>query len=364
MKTLRAKSASNETKLMELRSKLEQAELTAVPQFVLIGLAAGLLFCLMVLAWLWRDRSRAQVAPDWWRAGPPAAIDQASAPAPLHDTQPGVADELAPVVVAETPTEPVVLAGLAKSVVVPQVVPAAVRMPDASGLDIDLDLAFSSHAPFDGMEKPLDPKTYETHSIRHIGLDPILDIRQQVEFFVSLGQTDRAMMILKKQIAEAADHNPLLHLDLLNLYQSLGLIAEFEEQRIVFQNLFNAEVPLFAAFNTPTPDLEAYPMVLAELMRLWPKLDVLGYLEHCIYSDGKQVSTERFPLAAFRDLLVLHALADAVVDHALPGYQSTLGMLFDADGVLQDEQPEPEAPPSADLDLDISEFKTRRQTRP
>jgi len=360
MKTLQAKSASNEAKLMELRGKLEQAQQSALPQVVLIGLGAGLLLCLVAVAWLWRDRMRTRAAPDWWQ--PAAAAAQATAPAPLHDTQAGVADELAPAVVAETPAEAVVLAGLAKSAVSSQAVPAAVYMPDASGLDIDLDLAFSSPMPFDGMDKLVDHQPHQAHSIRHIGLDPILDIRQQVEFFVSLGQTDRAMMILRKQIAGASEPNPLLHLDLLSLYQSLGLIVEFEEQREVFQRLFNTEVPLFAAFNTPTADLEAYPLVLAELMRLWPKLEVLGFLEHCIFLDVKQLLSERFSLAAFRDLLALHALADAVVDHATPAYQSTLGMLFDSDGVLLDEHPATEASAPPSLDLDISEFRARRQT--
>jgi hypothetical protein len=280
----------------------------------------------------------------------------------LRDAQAGVSAELAPSV-GEATAETVVLSGLAKPAVAPQAVPSAVHMPDASGLDIDLDLAFSAPMPFDDMDKPAVHLPYETQSIRHIGLDPILDIRQQVEFFVSLGQTDRAMMILRKQIAEATEPNPLLHLDLLGLYQNLGLIAEFEEQREVFQGLFNTEVPLFAAFNTPTQDLEAYPEVLAELTRLWPKLDVLAFLGHCIFLDNKQIHPGRFSLAAFRDLLILHALADAVVDHASQAYQSTLGMLFDEDGVLQDAQPEPVAPPAADLDLDISEFKARRQTR-
>jgi hypothetical protein len=46
--------------------------------------------------------------------------------------------------------------------------------------------------------------------VQSFSVEPILDIRQQAEFFVSLGQTDRALHILKKQIDGASQPNPLI----------------------------------------------------------------------------------------------------------------------------------------------------------
>jgi hypothetical protein len=348
--------------MLELRGKLQQSEQGQWPAGVLYALLAALVGSLLLVLWLWRARQAdkratgSEASSAWWtppeQDGPVSIL--ASAP---PDTQPhGLAQEAAAKATAPATlgAVPVVVPGSAKAAPVPQKVPAALPMPDTSGLDIDLDLAFSVPMPLDdGLDNATANVPFETNSIRHISMDPILDVRQQVEFFVSLGQTDRAMAILKKQIAEAAEPNPLLYLDLISLYHALGMKVDFREQRDIFHRLFNGLIPDFPAFNVPGRDLESYPEVVSVLTRLWPRMDALAFLSACIFHDEQRMSRQTYELIAFKDLLMLHALADAVVDQSSPAYQSTMHLEFDENGVahLIEETNEPLVTRSLDLDF-------------
>lgn len=362
LKALRAQSASNEKLMLDLRAKLQQAEQGQSPAGLMYALLAALVASLLGLLWLWRARqadkqaTASDASAAWWT--PPEQDAPVSILATVPpDTRPhGLAQEAAAKnsAPAELSAAPVVVPGGAKAAPVPQKVPAALPMPDTSGLDIDLDLAFSVPMPLDdGLDNATANVPFETNSIRHINLDPILDVRQQAEFFVSLGQTDRALAILKKQIAETPEPNPLLYLDLIGLYHSLGMKADFREQRDIFHRLFNGIVPDFPAFNVPGRDLESYPEVVSVLTRLWPRMDALAFLSACIFHDEQRMSRQTYDLNAFKDLLMLHALADAVVDQSTTAYQSTMHLEFDENGVahLIEETNEPLVTRSLDLDF-------------
>jgi hypothetical protein len=360
LKALRVQSANNEKLILDLRAKLQQAEQSQMPAGLLYALVAALLASLLFSLWLWRTRQTdKQVAtPEataaWWN--PPG-----HAPDTVMGTEPQVTQpfELAPVSAALAPV-PVVLPGGAKAAPLgPQKVPTALSMPDTSGLDVNLDLGFSAPMPLDqGVDNTTANVPFGTNSIRHISLDAILDVRQQAEFFVSLGQTDQALVILKKQIAETTEANPLLYLDLISLYHSLGMKADFREQRDSFHRLFNGVVPDFPAYNLPGRDLESYPEVVSVLMRLWPRMDALAFLSACIFHDEHRVSRQTYDLSAFRDLLMLHALADVVVDHSSPAYQNTLPLEFDADGVAHFIEETNLPIVTRSLDLDFSAIDT------
>lgn len=352
LKALRTQSASNEKLMLELRNKLQQAEQNQMSAGLLYALVAALVVSLLMLLWLWRVRQAdKQAASAWWNPAHQIVPTGAGATEP-PDTRPhGLALET----MTNAAAQPVVVPGSAKTTpVVPQKVPTALPMPDASGLDVDLDMAFSAPMPLDGgVDNATANVPFETNSIRHISLDPILDVRQQAEFFVSLGQTDRALVILKKQIAETAEPNPLLYLDLIALYHSLGMKADFREQRDTFHRLFNGIIPDFPAYNLPGRDLESYPEVVSVLVRLWPRMDALAFLSACIFHDEQRMSRQTYELIAFKDLLMLHALADAVVDQSSPAYQSTMHLEFDENGVahLIEETDQPLVTRSLDLDF-------------
>jgi hypothetical protein len=372
LKALRTQSASNEKLMLDLRGKLQQAEQSQISAGLFYALAAALVVSLLMWLWLWRARQAdKQAASAWWNPADqdvPASVVATEPP----DTRPhGLAMEAAAnaaAAAAVQAAQPVVVPGSAKTTqVVPQKVPTALPMPDASGLDVDLDMAFSGPVPLDGaVDNATANVPFETNSIRHISLDPILDVRQQAEFFVSLGQTDRALVILKKQITETAEPNPLLYLDLISLYHALGMKADFREQRDIFHRLFNGVIPDFPAYNLPGRDLESYPEVVSVLTRLWPRMDALAFLSACIFHDAHRLNRQTYDLPAFRDLLMLHALADAVVDQSTPAYQSTMHLEFDENGVahLKEETNQPLVTRSLDLDFSSMGAALENQVEP
>lgn len=361
LKALRAQSASNEKLMLELRAKLQQSEQGQYPAGLLYALLAALLVSLLLVLWLWRTRhtggqtAGSEASSAWWTPRDHDAQASILGSAPETGSQGQAQDTITRITVPSAlAAAPVVVPGSAKSDPVPQKVPAALPMPDASGLDIDLDMAFSSPMPLDdGLDNATANVPFETNSIRHISMDPILDVRQQAEFFVSLGQTDRAMSILKKQISESIEPNPLVYLDLVGMYHSLGMKADFRDLRDIFHRLFNGVIPDFPAFNIPGRDLESYPEVVSVLTRLWPRMDALAFLSACIFHDEQRMSRQTYELIAFKDLLMLHALADAVVDQSSPSYQSTMHLEFDENGVahLIEETNQPLVTRSLDLDF-------------
>lgn len=324
VKTLRDLAAKNDAKLADMRTQLQQAQEQQLPMLLVYALLALVLLCLGAVAWLWQKQLKNQknAHSAWWQDGenagpstilmPQAAPPAAPVPAvkPVFAVQPGVAPKPAPVVapapISEKPPTDV----------------AAVPAPVAHDVDLDIDLdnfMLTDAKPVTAPTLPAGtvPPAYRIHQI---SVEPILDIRQQAEFFVSLGQTDRALRILKKQIAEANEPNPMVYMDLLALYHSLGLKADFREQREAFGQQFNALVPDFPSFNLEGKDLEAYPEVLADLTKRWPGAQALVFLDACIFYSPQAQIRPLFDLAAFRDLLLLHMLAeDMTPDMAVQG---------------------------------------------
>jgi hypothetical protein len=158
--------------------------------------------------------------------------------------------------------------------------------------------------------------------VSNLGSEALLDIRQQAEFFVSLGQTERAVRILKKQIEESDEPNPFVYLDLLSIFHSLSMKTEFQQVRADFNLLFNGQVPEFAFFKNEGKALDAYPDVMSRITALWATPKVLEVIESCIFHDPQAVRPSSFDLAAFRDLLLLHGVAQSgLLLHPLAGAQ-------------------------------------------
>jgi hypothetical protein len=308
VKILRALAATNDAKLSQLRVQLQDAQAGQVPVWLIYGIGLLLLACCSVLGWmLWQQRRLAQekIHAEWWNE----VTNDARADAM---DQPFVAD-LNPKV--EQPTEDMPLAPLAVPNVVMQTQPSVTKK--TVEVDLDLDQVMPDEQLHGSFEFNTISAPFEANSIRHISVEPILDIRQQAEFFVSLGQSERALSILKKQIVESIEPNPLVYLDLLALYQTLGLKTDFRECCVAFHQLFNGVIPDFPAFNAQGRGIEDYPEVLSKLIPLWPRTDALVFLSACIFHDLHVQPRQTFDLAAFRDLLMLHAIVEDLAPDAL-----------------------------------------------
>lgn len=195
---------------------------------------------------------------------------------------------------------------------------------------------------------PAPAKARRTGLARNLEGEAILDIRQQAEFFVSLGQPEQALRILKRQIEEGEEPNPLVYLDLLGVAHLLGLRVEFQRLREEFKHLFKGRVPEFVFFAEEGRSLESYPEVLSRVTALWPTPAALALLESCIFQDNPDASAQPFDLAAFRDLLLLHAIVYSVaLTPDLPGTGATPASTLPKLG--------PAPASDMELDLDLSD---------
>ena len=146
--------------------------------------------------------------------------------------------------------------------------------------------------------------------------EELFDIQQQAEFFVSVGEHDQAVEVLRQHIAQHEETSPVAYLDLLRLYRTLSRAADFNALRQQFMRHFNAHVPEFSAFDRLGKPLDQYPDALAEIEAEWSSPNVLHVLEkHMFYRPG-DTRKAPFDLAAFDDLLLLLAIAQTTPSSA------------------------------------------------
>lgn len=333
LKQLRAQSAQTNAHLAEMQVQLQRAQSERVSLQLFYVVVVLLLMCAAALSWLLWQRYREQQTHD---AGPSILGDLPSVPGqprPASDAQsappvqkadvapssdkatkpsqtwwPAEHDELAmkPVATAPVVSKPVVPATLQEL----NHAFTNTRLQDVGDSnfgvitheEVDLDIDMSSWAGLGDAAPAADPSS-----------ESVLDIRQQAEFFVSLGQTERALFVLKKQIAESAQPTPAIYLDLLSLFHSLGYKTDFREYRTAFNRLFNCVLPDFPAYHLEGLDLMTYTDELARLTQVWNRKEALSYLNACIYRSEQVSAQPSFELAAFRDLLLLQAIAEQVL---------------------------------------------------
>ncbi|MCT9812725.1 hypothetical protein N0K08_19000 [Acidovorax sp. Be4] len=139
--------------------------------------------------------------------------------------------------------------------------------------------------------------------------EELMDVRQQAEFFTSVGEYEQAIAVMRKHIAQHEDSSPLAYLELLGLFYQLSRKNEFDALRAQFEQHFAARVPDMAQFAQRGKSLEHYTELLATIEALWPTDEVGDLLESYLFRHQGPDSGVLFDLAAFDDLLLLQAVA-------------------------------------------------------
>ncbi len=320
VKTLVALAAKNEASMLEMRNRLQKAEAErGVPMAWLYGLGALSLACLAGLGYLLLRQRNGEARgerDDWWspsKSAPTSVAQRRDAVTAPPSGLGGLQDEAAATIATNPPKRTAVRA----------------LADDNPESEMDVSLVEMSESNFDNLMRsgqahgalrkgPLPPATDMASTrvqpmeiARTINSEQIFDIRQQAAFFVSLGQTDQAVRILENSINERGESSPLLYLDLLEIFQSLGLKQDYHQFREDFNLLFNSRVPEYADFHNEGRSLEEYPHVLAHITALWPTVKAQMVIEASIFRDPLDDKSKPFELAAFRDLLLLHAVAQS-----------------------------------------------------
>lgn len=279
---LREQTAQNQQTLLALRSALAEARQSRYSNPLVYALVLLLLIALVGLLLMWRVARRA-APPAWWREGnsvlPPAAEgdlldDDLSRPSPQ---------------------------GRRKAAAVPYG-----AMPLAPHEDDD-DRADDGDGDLQGV--PLvDAPT------RSVSTEELFDIQQQSDFFLSLGQHDQAITVLREHIADTPGTSALAYLDLLQIFHSLGRKDEYARLAQEFERAFNADVPVFEQFTREGRGLEYYRGALARIASQWPAASTLALIEELVFRRPGAHDDEAFDLSAYRELLLLHAVAKEVIE--------------------------------------------------
>lgn len=349
VKALLALAERNEASLLDVRNRLEKAQTDRFSNTVIYALFGMLLLCLLAIAYMLAriNRGPETTGSRWFDAGP-GSSDPVSVPPPVPAARsmPGRLQDAQGSTVAMTPrsvaADPIASTpGQLQTDRLPvdptQPMRADGMMPasGAGSAQVDVSLVEMSESTFDrlmqsGSAHSAVRRAHETVPMAvvrservqaaapvatrsRIKADDLVDIRQRAEFFVTLGQTDQAVQVLEARIEQDGASCPQIYLDLLQLFHSLGLKDDFSQLRDDFLRRFNAHVPEFADFDDEGRSLEEYPGPIDRLIRVWSRPTVLDALEELIYSSpAAQDGHEAFDLAAFRDLLMLHAVAQTV----------------------------------------------------
>jgi hypothetical protein len=190
-------------------------------------------------------------------------------------------------------------------------------------LDVDVDLDVdSSPAPLQAASSArkapaADRREFMPSAMgvsRSVATEELFDVQQQADFFVSLGEDDQAIAVLRNHLAESHEPSPLAYLDLFRLYHRLGRRDEYDSLREEFNRVFNAGAPPFERYTDKGRGLEAYETAFGRIQALWPQSRVLDLIERSIFRDNEEGETEVFDLEAYRELLMLHAIAKDLVE--------------------------------------------------
>ena len=137
----------------------------------------------------------------------------------------------------------------------------------------------------------------------------LLDTQLQVDFFLALGQYDKAIDILKNHINENAETSPLVYLDLLNVYYSAGRQTSFEDLRQHCNELFNTNIPDFDNYRFNGRGLETYSSAITRIQNHWNTPKVINLIEESVFRRSGVASEEAFDPLAYRELLMLYGIA-------------------------------------------------------
>lgn len=158
-------------------------------------------------------------------------------------------------------------------------------------------------------EPPLRPAemTVAGQPARAVSVEELFDLEQQVDFFLVLGQTESAVDLLVSHIRGTGGNSALPYMKLMEVYRQQGDAESYERTRKRFNQRFNAHAPDWTANLHAGRSLEDYPEVTGRLQRVWSMpLDALAELEALMFRRSRG---ELFDLPAFREVLLLHAMA-------------------------------------------------------
>lgn len=140
-----------------------------------------------------------------------------------------------------------------------------------------------------------------------VSVDDLIDLEQQVEFFLVLGDEDAALELLQAHLRSTADFSPLPHLKLLDFHWRRGEREAYERTRLAVARRFDGAVPDWGADATAPRGLDDHPVALARLQARWPRpIEAISELQDLLFHRR---GGDFLSLQAYRDALMLYSVA-------------------------------------------------------
>jgi len=209
---------------------------------------------------------------------------------------------------------------------------------------------------------------------REVTIEELIDLDQQAEFFVVLGQDDAAVDLLVEHLRQTGGSSPLPYLKLLEIYRRRGVRPDYERVRARFNQRFSAFAPDWDTDMQAGRTLDSYPGVMPRLQQAWSRpLDAMAELDALLF---RRTHGELFELPAYREALLLYSMARDLLDRDMAGSghvdlllplaeQADFGVTapapylgLDRDSGFAPLEPEERSPGSA-VDLDLSSDSDR-----
>ena len=305
---LRRDAQATQASVTALQARLQAAESERYANPLVYALAWISALLALAVAGLWWRQSRAGQASQWW-AGP--------APAPAASNAP---------LAAAAVNDPVVSA--------PQPLGAPHTLADAFAISTMVDddppaaLAPTRLASF--VATPPAPIVAPDEPARELSVEELIDLEQQVEFFIVLGQDEAAIELLMSHVRSDGGISPLPYLKLLEIYRRRGEDAAYQRIRDRFNRRFNAYAPDWDSDLQQGRTLIDYPDTIVRLQQLWASpVRVMETLDASLFRRNK--TDETFDLPAYRELLFLYAIARDLAEHAGALPNTTVDLLLPLD---------------------------------
>ncbi len=147
---------------------------------------------------------------------------------------------------------------------------------------------------------------------RDVTIEELIDLEQQAEFFIVLGQDDAAIELLVDHLRSTGGGSPLPYLKLLEIHHRRNDRDAYERMRTRFNHRFNAYAPDWGVDLGTGRTLDDYAGVIPRLQEVWPRpLDAMAELEALLFRKSRG---ELFDLPAYREVLFLYSLARDLLD--------------------------------------------------
>lgn len=140
--------------------------------------------------------------------------------------------------------------------------------------------------------------------------DGILD---QAEVFMAHGHANLAIHLLQEHLRQAPTESPVPWLLLLDLLHRAGDAPGYAAASAECRRYFNVNLSghPFSQDGDGSEGLEAYPHLLEQLVHVWRSAEREAFFRDLIY-DHRGGTRMGFKPAAYRDILLLRAVADAI----------------------------------------------------